>query len=268
MTLKNTLGTFVVLAALVVLVPAARAEISPIIYHVEVCNEQGTACIGEDVIGVGAGSWQGGVYRWELLTQWDIPGTLGPVASFMPVSPEHPEGTSFTFIPAGQGRANPQVNVNFSVIGGAQPGQFTITSALVSFATVFNASGQVNVGLNLTDRSPLQADLTNSPGFVGKSTSWVNGLPTEPYLPSGFAGTGTLFRELYRTNLSTFGGSTGGTDQTSGFEPIGLDVSSISGQIKFNLSARDLASGSSTFVIMPEPASVLMVLGLALLRRR
>ena len=263
MTLKNTLGTAVVLAALVGLVPAALADISPIIYHVEVCDPANGICIGEDVVGVGAGSWQGGVYRWDLLSEWNIVGFSGStLATFMPVTPDTPEGTSFTFMPAGAGRANPQVNVNFSVIGGTTAGEFTITSALVSFATVFNAMGQVNAGINLTDRSPVGASVTNAVGYGGKSYSWVNGLP-------GDIGA-TQFRELFSQDLSVSGvnNSVHGSDQTAGFEPIGLDVSSISGQIRFALSARDLASGSSTFVITPEPASLLMILGLALLRRR
>jgi hypothetical protein len=249
-----------VAVALAGLAPLAAADISEVIYHVVVCDETGY-CVGVLPIGYSEEYWQpDGTFRWELAADTDIMNLAGTEA-VATLSTEG-NGTSITITPPGAGRANPQVNVNFSVIGGSTPGQFTITSALVSFPTINSATGQVNVGINLTDRTPAGASLTNVAGNAGKSTSWLNGLP-----PS-VGGTGSLFRELFSQNLIIGGGSISDTDQTAGFEPTYANVSSISGQIHFALSARDLASGSSTFIVTPEPASLLMFLGLALLRRR
>ena len=56
----------------------------------------------------------------------------------------------------------------------------------------------------------------------------------------------------------------------SGFLPIGETVNDMSSLVSFTLSAQDLASGTSSYVIVPEPASlaVLALGALALLRRR
>jgi hypothetical protein len=259
-SLRVWLGTAGVVIALAGLAPLATADISDVIYHVVVCDDSGV-CVGVLPIGYSESYWQpDGTFRWELAADMDIPdlsgtGVVGTLST-------EGEGTSITITPAGAGRANPQVNVNFSVIGGITPGTFTITSALVSFPTIYNATGQVNVGMSVTDRlgSTPGASLTNLSPNTAKSFSWVNGLPG--------AGGASMFRQLFAQNLVIGGGSTSGTDQTAGFEPTGLDVSSISGQIAFSLSARDLASGSSTFIVTPEPASLLMVLALAALRRR
>lgn len=248
----RSIGVLIVLAALV---PAVTADISDVIYQVVVCNDAGV-CQGMMPIDISAGAWQpDGTFQWVLLQDTNIVGFDGQDLGTLSTEDY---GTSITITPPGAGRSFPQVNVNFSVIGGTTPGQFTINSALVSFPTIYSALGQVNVGINLTDRSPAGATLTNVPLDTGKSTSWVNGLPA----------TGTLFRTLFAQDLSVTGGSANGSDQTAGFEPIFQDVSSISGRIQFVLSARDLASGSSTFVVSPEPASFLMLLTLALLRRR
>lgn len=263
---KNILCMAAGLVVLVALSPTVRADIDPEvpIFHIEVCDPVSHACVGVLPIAYSESYWNGGVFHWELSEDTYIEDILGnPTEIWLQAANEENNfrGTSVTVIPAGPGRANPQVNVNFSVIGGLSAGDFTITSALVSFPTIYNAQGQVNVGINLTDRTPANATLTNMAGFGGKSYSWVNGLPN--------AGGASLFRQLFAQNLSITGGSISDTDQTAGFEAIGANVSSISGQIKFTLSARDLASGSSTFIVTPEPASALMVLGLvALLRRR
>ena len=69
-------------------------------------------------------------------------------------------------------------------------------------------------------------------------------------------------------------GSSVGTDNwsqdTGSFQPTGIDVTSISASWDFTLSAFDSATGTSTFTIVPAPASaaLLGLGGLAAARRR
>jgi hypothetical protein len=56
----------------------------------------------------------------------------------------------------------------------------------------------------------------------------------------------------------------------TGYAPIADPVADMSAMISFELSADDLASGTTNFVIVPEPTSLgLLALGvIGLLRRR
>jgi len=249
------------LAATVVLATAASADISSTVFQIVACNTAGQ-CIGGLPIDIGAGTLNAdGSYYWQLGADTNLLNMSGIPDEDIGILSTEQGGTSITIIPPGQGRSDPQVIVNFSVIGGSTAGVFTITSALVSFPTISSATGKVDVGINLTDRpgSTTGASLDSVAPHIGKSFSWVNGLPGD--------GGATMFRELFASNMYTTG-SISQSDATAGFEAIGTSVSSMSGQIEFALSARDLASGSSTFLVTPEPASLLMLLGLALLRRR
>lgn len=257
----KVLGALCAFAAMLV-VPASLADISEVIYHVVVCDSQG--CVGVLPIDRTEGSWQpDGSFYWELTSDIDIIGLDANAPKVVAtLSATEGDGTWLRIVPPGAGgRDNPQVNVNFAVIAGQEDAEFTITSGLVTFAPIFNPDGQVNVGINLTDRRNDGAYLNSIPPATGKSFSWVNGLP-------GDVGA-TMFQELFPQNLTTGpGGSVSDTDDTGGFVPIGYPVSSMSGQISFKLKAFDLSTGSSTFIITPEPATVLMLLGLVLLRRR
>jgi hypothetical protein len=56
---------------------------------------------------------------------------------------------------------------------------------------------------------------------------------------------------------------------SQGWSQIAGAVNNISTQIEFTLTAWDMASGTSSFEVIPEPATgLLLVIGLLALRRR
>ncbi len=248
-------GIIVTLLALV-LVPAARADLGECLLAVEACDESGCvafcALYATDFIYY----HQGGVDYFQLAHDVDI---LAPDQTVMgTLYATEPQSGAQTRL---EYHGDPQVNLNFAMTAGLTDTSFTLTSTHMTFPTIYNAAGKAEVGINVTDRNGTGAMLSRLSSFAGVSQSYYNGLPPTP----------GLFADILPGPITAGAWGSGAGSDTTGvaFLPIVDPVSSISAQINFMLSARDLASGSSTFIVLPEPAAgLLALLGLALLRRR
>jgi len=158
--------------------------------------------------------------------------------------------------------ADPVVDLNFNVVAGAQNGIVTVTSTELSFAAIPNAIGSASAAVSVTDFLGDGVTLTGASAGGGAYSAYYNGLATG----------GTEFASLI-SGVSAGGGQTNSASADfplSGTTIVGPSVSSISSQWVFSLSAFDLASGTSTFTVVPAPATALLVGlgGIAAIRRR
>lgn len=158
-------------------------------------------------------------------------------------------------------QSDPIVNLNFSVQAAGSATTFTITSALLTFSTINAPIGQTGASFAVSDTNFDGVTLTGALPSSGMSYRAAY---------NGFAGAdlGTTFA-THIASLSA--GPLGSNSVTEAQTPIaiGTPVSDISSKIRFTLSAGDLASGSTGFEVVPEPASLmLMLLGVGLIRRR
>ena len=192
------------------------------------------------------GEWDGNVFTASILNiDIEDAGTLvGSIAS-----------ADITYIlPEPGAKANPQVNLGFSMIAGSTLTHFSAQSSLMP-AGVVNPDGKASVGITVSDLFGDGVTLT------------------------GDNGNGYSYTTFYNTGASQFaeqvqGVSAGGLgsnnvyDETT-WQPIAGNVANISSMIEFTLTPFDTANGTSTFQVTPEPASVLLlVLGAVALRRR
>jgi len=169
---------------------------------------------------------------------------------------------------------DPEVNLNFAVQAGASDTTFHIASALLEFDTITNAEGRASAAVSVTDFNPFDGDavLTGVGDTGGAYLAQYNGWAGNQQFPSGDPDPlGITFTEgIMQPVVATFGGTqtaNHNVDWTAITQEDPYDMSSL---MSFDLTANDLASGTSTFVIVPEPISLAVVLvgGLALLRRR
>lgn len=171
--------------------------------------------------------------------------------------------------------ADPIVVLNFVVSSGGAAANFTVTSANLSFPGIANAMGRAQGGVSVTDFGGDGATLQGNFPSNNLYRAFYNDAGNVP-------ATGTTFATLTPgVTASAFSGSTssgafpdnvGGfssTDQSGG--SLGT-VTSMSSQWRFSVSANDSASGTSVYVIVPEPASVILsimgIVVLGLYRRR
>ena len=164
-------------------------------------------------------------------------------------------------------KEDPEVNLTFSVQAGSVDTTFRIASSLLTFPTINSPEGLVSAGYTVTDRNANGATLTglaDGYGYLAKYNGYAGDIPPQ----------GTTFAQglsvvetavPFGTKTESFESPIGG-----GYSPIGTPVSSISSLAHFELSARDLGSGTSHFEVVPEPGALsLLVIGaLSLLRRR
>ena len=153
---------------------------------------------------------------------------------------------------------DPQIALGFAVSAGAADTTVTITSAVLSFDPLVNPDGAASAGVTLTEAGENPpATLVGLAGDLGSAYAAYYNVPP-----------GTVFAEFV-TSLMT-DTTTSGSGDTGGWVVIPDTVSSMQAQYSFILSAGDLASGTSNFLVVPEPASLAMLaLGAgALLRRR
>jgi hypothetical protein len=147
---------------------------------------------------------------------------------------------------------DPVVGVFFSVQAGLVDTQFQISSAVLAFP-LMNAEGRASAGFSITDFNGDGADLTG----IGDPNG-TQGAYLAQY--NGNAGTlsGTTFAEVVQfLTAGEFGSASTSQDvPVVGFQAIPDPVSDISVLVSFTLSAQDLASGTSTFVVQVPPVSV------------
>ncbi|MEQ8769710.1 MAG: VPLPA-CTERM sorting domain-containing protein [Phycisphaerales bacterium] len=152
------------------------------------------------------------------------------------------------------GGAAQTVNLGFNVMAGFLNTSFTIDAADVAFAPLDTVTGSASAAVSLTSTN-FGVDATLSPDAAGAYNASYN---------SGTAFTSLFGGALTATSLSTQNYN----DSFSG--PIAGSVGDIDAAWAFTLSAFDLASGTSTFTVVPAPASaaLLGLGGLVAVRRR
>jgi len=164
--------------------------------------------------------------------------------------------------------ADPVVNLSFSVQAGSMSPTttFMIGSALLAFPTINGAIGRASAGYSVTDTEGDAAILDGIGDPAGAQGAYL-----AQY--NGFAGTvsGTTFCEFFPliTALPDQTAAPSQNEPAVGFNAIVPPVSDMSSFVSFTLTRNDLASGTTNFEIIPEPASLaLLLVGAALLRRR
>lgn len=158
---------------------------------------------------------------------------------------------------------DPVVNLSFNVEAGGILTNFEVASALLSFPTIDSPQGQASVGLSVTDTGSDGATLTGLVPGGGSYLAQYNGL----------APGGTTFAQLLQSVSASAGESN--TDAANvpggnGFLPIAGGASDMSSRFDFQLTANDLASGTSHWeVVVPTPSALaFLILGAAGLGRK
>jgi hypothetical protein len=159
---------------------------------------------------------------------------------------------------------DPVVNVAFNVQAGNALTEFAVTHALLSFPAIDPAQGRASAGLSVTDTG---SDGASIAGLVAGGGSYL-----AQY--NGFVPGGTTFAQLLQSVIANPGESNAAAASTpggGGFLPIIGPVSDMSSEFHFNLSADDLASGTSHWEVIPIPgpsALAILLFGVAGLSRK
>jgi MYXO-CTERM domain-containing protein len=180
------------------------------------------------------------IYNWSMPSETDIMGDNGMIIATV--------SQLSTFI-----MNDPVVNVGFVLTAGAANTTLSIQSATLTFAALTGASGQASAQIGATDTDGNGATITG--GFAGNLGYQAS------------TNVGTFATLVPGFNVGMFGSS-----NQNGNQPVTAigTVSSMSSEFNFTVTANDSASGSSVFVVTPEPASLALLAlgGLAFLRRR
>lgn len=228
---------------------AAHGAFSQVIFDITASSDSGEA------------SWQasatklspadGGGFEWTLESPVDLMDGENMIAQL---------NSARIFV-----NQDPQVNLIFAASAGSSDTVFTITSALVSFPTINPAQARASAGVTLTD--------TGNGGTL--TGMFANGGIYQAFFNGGAAGAGTSFAELLTNQLSASGG--GSDSDSDRFPATGLAATTpsavfdMSSEFNFTLTANDLASGTSTFFLIPTPggaALALVAFGTLATRRR
>ena len=235
----------------------SQADISWVVFNVYAENEQGAGFLqlnladGEYDPIAGTYFWSGGGMEIRDSFTNDVIATLD-------------SGDISYFAGGGQGGtagSMPGINLNFAVQAGFSDTTFTISSALIDLGGMENAQGRTSASVSVTDVDGNGASLTGAGADGGAFLSQYNG-----FVPSG-----TTFAEMLPSVAAApFGSGTLSDEFPAGgaFAPMAGTVDNISSQFNFTLSALDLASGTSTYQVIPAPAGLAVLGGLGLLGRR
>jgi hypothetical protein len=233
-----------VLAA--VLAPSAFADLPDVIFSIEASGANGT-----------------GLYEVTLDDAgWDRSGSEWQYSNDQKITITDPDTGNVVFSVSGVEvyfRADPQINIAFAVQASNVDTAFVITSNTLNFPVINDADGQASSAFTVTDTNNDGASLSGD-GAGGSS-----------YLAM-YNGTNLFSGQI--TSISVPAGSqsnsTAENDPAVGYRAVGADVTNMTAEIAFTLSARDLASGTTTYEIIPEPSALaLLALGaLSLFRRK
>lgn len=153
-------------------------------------------------------------------------------------------GALLTYLDVGLD-ADPQIVLNFAVTAGNADQTFDIISPL-AFATVNPAQATATAYVGVTDNNG------------GGAT--VTGLIAGPKMFEASYNGGTVFADLVKSPLVAPANGSNGASETKAWTNIG-SVSSMKSEFYFTLTAGDGASGTSSYKLVPEPSSILALLG-------
>ncbi|MBU0639367.1 MAG: PEP-CTERM sorting domain-containing protein [Planctomycetes bacterium] len=250
---------FLVSAVVVLLaVPVAKADLEGGLIRFEASSSSGNG-----VLNLGPrDAWFSGHKGYGGQWDWFQMYLARPVDIVVDGQPDQVLGTvksmNLTYV------NDPQVNLNFSVQAGAVDTTFTIASALLSFPTITSAEAVASAAFSVTDLNGTGVTLSGlgpqNGAFVAQYNGWAAML------------LGTTYADVIDEVKTTmpYGTNSVSIDVPEvGTNPIGDPVDDISSLIKFGLTANDLASGTTTFVVTPEPGSLaLLALGVLVAGRR
>lgn len=234
-----------VLAVFAVAGAAAQAgSVSSTFFRIDVDNGVDSASWEVDVTSPFV-SYDAGTQTWD----WNAGGQfvdLGSVATFA-------SGNL-------QVQGDPRITMGFALTAGDLDTTITITTTVLSFDTLTAPTGVASVSMTLTDNGSNGANLVGLGGDAGNAyAAYQNIVPP-----------GAVFAEFVSSLSAAPDGSDIGGGDTGGMIPMGGPVSSMQVVMQFVLSAGDQASASSNYVVIPEPAAVVLlgVGGVLLARRR
>jgi hypothetical protein len=156
-------------------------------------------------------------------------------------------------------KADPEVGIEFGLRAGSLTTNYSILSYVVSFGSMVNPTAYASAGVTLTDR-------------ITASGAAITGLLPEGKTHQARYNGSSVFANLVDGFAIPSGTVTHSEENGNEFNMITINdtLTSIESEFYFTLTARDSASGTSTFVVVPEPATIgLLGLGtLSLLRSR
>lgn len=221
----------------------AHAELDGLAFNVQASNADGTGSYSAPLSDFDYDPVTN-TYTWRLGAPVDIMNDNGDVIATLT------GGNAFV-------SGDPAVNFGFSVEAGNSDTTFTINTASVTFAAINNAQAQAGAAFTITDQTHDGATLStlNQAGRAYNATY----------------NSGTTFADLV-AGFSAGSGHSASSDENkplTGYDNIGGPVSEIESSVNFKLTAGDLASGTNSFEVIPEPSTLALVaLGaLAMLRR-
>ncbi len=162
--------------------------------------------------------------------------------------------------------ADPIVDLAFSLRNSdlGNPTFFSITSTTISFGGINPATGVATASMSITNGIGGPAGVSSAGQFPGNKAYQAR------YSTDSVINTGTVFANLVDSLSAVIG--TSQTEETNGglFVAIPGTIYMMESQYQFILSAGDQASGTSHFEIVPEPATLglLLVGGLMVAARR
>jgi hypothetical protein len=243
--LTNGLKRTLVVLAAIAAAPLALADLTEIVFSVKGTSNDGTAIYNLTMDDV---NWQRSQDQWEWTSNSSVDVKDGDGQTIFTLS-----NVSMYY------RADPQINLSFSVQAGSSDTVFSISSAPLSFPTIQNADGQASSAFTVTDTNNNGATLTGGNDDGNGYNAYYNGTSLfAGQIPSLSVPVGTQSK------------STSENFPLSGYSSVGADVSDMLAKVKFTLSARDLASGTTQYEIVPEPSALALLAlgGLSLLRRK
>lgn len=236
--------TLVVLAAAAA-APLASANLTDVVFSIKGESNAGTAVYSLSLDDV---NWQRSQDQYEWSSDATIDVKDGSGATVFTLT-----NVSLFF------RADPQINLSFAVQAGSADTNFSISSGMLSFDMIQNADGQASSAFTVTDTNNNGATLTGANGDGNGYNAYYNGSNLfVGQIPSLSVPAGTQSR------------STSDNYPAAGYASVGADVDNMSAAVKFSLTARDLASGTTQYEIVPEPSALVLLAlgGLSLIRRK